>query len=410
MHSSLITPDEIDYNLYPALLQVFVIIFIGYLANSFQLLDKNQVIGLNKFVSTFALPALLFRSIAVLDFSSVNWLFLTSIFLSKTVVFLLAIFVTLIVSRKRNIGLAAAFGIFVSQSNDFALGFPILKAVYSTTHPKYLDYIYLIAPISLCILNPISFIMMEANEIINKTDKEIEEPNDQDDSPNSVEEDILNNECSLPNTSENIASKSDDNTSLTDLDEIKSINRLDIKDFMINNTIKGDKIKKLSKKELIKTTLFSTLCNPIVFMTIIGVIFSFILKRRIPVLIDPILLSLSDSFSALALFYLGFTMFGKIKNLKFSSVIIIMTLIFAKSIVFPLITREFVLHLNVDNNRTETESMSTFGFLYGTFPTAPSLFFFITRFKSIDESLISSALVFGTLASAPLMMISGKLF
>lgn len=87
-----------------------------------------------------------------------------------------------------------------------------------------------------------------------------------------------------------------------------------------------------------------------------------------------------------------------------------MVLIFAKSVLYPLITRELVLHLNTGKNMTieDTDSLSTFGFLYGTFPTAPSLFFYITRYNSIGDELISSALVFGTLASAPLMMISGK--
>lgn len=64
--------------------------------------------------------------------------------------------------------MAALFGIFVSQSNDFALGYPILHSIYSKTHPEYLHYIYLIAPISLCILNPIAFFFMELNEVLAK--------------------------------------------------------------------------------------------------------------------------------------------------------------------------------------------------------------------------------------------------
>lgn len=166
MHSHLTGTDEIDYNLYPALLQVFAIILLGYLAGSFEVISKSQSLGLNKFVGTFALPALLFRNTATLDFSSVNWVFLGGIFLSKTLVFVLAILLTILTIRPVNIGLAAVFAIFVSQSNDFALGFPIVQAIYSDTHPEYLHYIYLIAPISLCILNPIAFLMMEYNEAV----------------------------------------------------------------------------------------------------------------------------------------------------------------------------------------------------------------------------------------------------
>jgi predicted permease len=177
MHAHLNESDEIDNNLYPALLQVFAIILMGYLAGAFDIMKKPQMLGLNRFVGTFALPALLFRSIAILDFSSVNWLFLTSVFLSKAAVFFAALCLTLLTLRPVNIGLAAVFAIFVSQSNDFALGFPIVNAIYSQTHPDYLHYMYLIAPISLCILNPIAFLLMEANEIMynNKRLKELEQ-------------------------------------------------------------------------------------------------------------------------------------------------------------------------------------------------------------------------------------------
>jgi predicted permease len=171
MHAHQLNSDEIDDNLYPALVQVFAIILIGYLAGVFGIMTKSQMLGLNRFVGTFALPSLLFRSIAILDFSSVNWLFLTSVFLSKATVFFLAITLTLLTLRPVNIGLAAVFAIFVSQSNDFALGYPIVNAIYSDTHPDYLHYIYLIAPISLVILNPIAFLLMEANEVLYKNRK-----------------------------------------------------------------------------------------------------------------------------------------------------------------------------------------------------------------------------------------------
>ena len=168
MHANLLESDEIDAHLYPALLQVFVIVFIGYLAGTFALIDKAQAQGLNKFVSTFALPALLFKMIVSVDLSTVDWTYLASIFLAKSFMFVMAILVTLVTIRPVNVGLAGIFAIYVSQSNDFALGAPIINAVYSKTHPDYINYIYIIAPISLCILNPIAFCMMEANEVVMK--------------------------------------------------------------------------------------------------------------------------------------------------------------------------------------------------------------------------------------------------
>ena len=174
-------------------------------------------------------------------------------------------------------------------------------------------------------------------------------------------------------------------------------------------------VEKFSKLNLLKTTLWCVISNPIVFMTVIGVVANFLLKQTLPPLIEPILTTLANSFSALALFFLGFTMIDKIKNLKFSTIVIILVLVFSKSLIFPLVTREITLHLeNYMLNQTietnQTESLSSFSFLYGTFPAAPSIFFYITRYKHLSgDDIISSALVFGTLASAPLMMISGKM-
>ncbi len=175
--------------------------------------------------------------------------------------------------------------------------------------------------------------------------------------------------------------------------------------------------ERFSKLSLLKTTLWCVISNPIVFMTVIGVAANFVLNQTLPSLIEPILTTLANSFSALALFFLGFTMIDKIKNLKFSTIVIILVLVFSKSLIFPLVTREITLHLenymlNQSSVETsnKTESLSSFSFLYGTFPAAPSIFFYITRYNHLGgEDVISSALVFGTLASAPLMMISGKM-
>lgn len=384
MHPDLMDSDQIDYNLYPALVQVFAIILIGYLAGNFQVLSKEQTLGLNIFVSTFSLPCLIFRNLAVVNFKTVNWLFLTGVFISKIFIFILAFSITLFALRPINIGMAAVFGIFVSQSNDFALGYPILKAIYSQTHPEYLDYIYLLAPISLVIINPIAFLFMEANELIASQVKNITESQSDTDSKNSTDSEIQDNK--------NISAKK----------------------VLVSFNDRNNQFKGFSKFVLLKSIVLKTISNPIVFMTLIGLISNVVLNQHIPRLLEPILSSVANSFSALALFYLGYTMVGRIRNLNFSSVIIILILVLTKSILYPLINREIVIHLNelmnfTQPNKSNIESLSSFSFLYGTFPTAPSLFVFISRYKSLSDSLISAAVVLGTIGSAPLMMISGKM-
>lgn len=89
------------------------------------LISETEAKGMNTFVGTFSLPALIFMSLAELNLSSVNWIFLLSILISKSVVFFSVIVITVLVGRPLNLGRAGIFAIFCTQSNDFAIGYPI---------------------------------------------------------------------------------------------------------------------------------------------------------------------------------------------------------------------------------------------------------------------------------------------
>ncbi|XP_024894989.1 integral membrane protein GPR155 isoform X2 [Pteropus alecto] len=148
--------------LFPALLECFGIVLCGYIAGRANVITSTQAKGLGNFVSRFALPALLFKNMVVLNFSNVDWSFLYSILIAKAFVFVIVCVLTLLVaSPDSRFSKAGLFPIFTTQSNDFALGYPIVEALYQTTYPEYLQYIYLVAPISLMMLNPIGFIFCE---------------------------------------------------------------------------------------------------------------------------------------------------------------------------------------------------------------------------------------------------------
>lgn len=148
--------------LFPALLECFGIVLCGYIAGRANVITSTQAKGLGNFVSRFALPALLFKNMVVLNFSNVDWAFLYSILIGKASVFFIVCVLTLLVaSPESRFSKAGLFPIFATQSNDFALGYPIVEALYQTTYPEYLQYIYLVAPISLMMLNPIGFIFCE---------------------------------------------------------------------------------------------------------------------------------------------------------------------------------------------------------------------------------------------------------
>ena len=112
--------------LFPALLECFGIILCGYVAGRANVITSTQAKGLGNFVSKFALPALLFKNMVVLDFGNVIWPFLWSVLIAKVFVFCIVCVLTLFVaSPASRFSKAGLFSIFATQSNDFALGYPI---------------------------------------------------------------------------------------------------------------------------------------------------------------------------------------------------------------------------------------------------------------------------------------------
>ncbi|XP_072042067.1 LOW QUALITY PROTEIN: lysosomal cholesterol signaling protein-like [Amphiura filiformis] len=162
MHNETLTPTLKTFdNLYPAILQCFLIILLGYVAGRTRLIAPSQSRGLGSYVTYFALPALIFKSLAELDFGKVNWLFWSAIMVSKAIVFVVVYVFSLVLGKDLNIGRAGIFAIFATQSNDFALGYPIVLAVYKDHYPDFVQYLYLFAPISLGLLNPAGFLSLE---------------------------------------------------------------------------------------------------------------------------------------------------------------------------------------------------------------------------------------------------------
>ncbi|KAM6978424.1 lysosomal cholesterol signaling protein-like [Tautogolabrus adspersus] len=146
----------------PALLECFGIILCGYIAGRANIITSTQAKGLGNFVSKFALPALLFKNMVLLDLSNVIWPFLWSILIAKVCVYFVVCVLTLIVASPDNrFNKAGIYSIFATQSNDFAMGCPIVEALYKRTNPQYLQYIYLVAPVTLIFLNPLGFAFCE---------------------------------------------------------------------------------------------------------------------------------------------------------------------------------------------------------------------------------------------------------
>nr|XP_034831203.1 integral membrane protein GPR155 isoform X2 [Maniola hyperantus] len=338
-----IVTDTVSDQLYPALFQCFTIILCGYIAGRLNIVSKVESKGIATFVGTFALPSLIFLSLARLDFRSVNWTFLLAILLAKGLVFFAVMVVTLSVTRPMNLGQAGIFAIFCTQSNDFALGYPIINAIYEKTHPEYALYLYLMAPISLAILNPLAFVLMEIH-------KQRQYP-----------------QARTPEAQHRLHH---------------------LKMFL-----------QLSK---------GIILNPVLVMTVLGIIGNVAFKHRLSVYIEGLLDVFGQSFSAAALFLLGLRMVGQITRLKGPALLVPCVLIMVKLIILPVILRECVSTLDAGVNATETQALSTYAFLYGTIPTAPAVFVFSNLYQ-LEIDLVAASMVICTFLSAPIIFLSAQM-
>uniref|UniRef100_A0A673Y1B8 G protein-coupled receptor 155 n=1 Tax=Salmo trutta TaxID=8032 RepID=A0A673Y1B8_SALTR len=334
------TPPTMSIDkLFPALLECFGIILCGYIAGRANIITSTQGKGLGNFVSKFALPALLFKNMVLLDFGNVIWPFLWSILIAKVSVFFIVCVITLLVaSPDTRFSKAGLFSIFATQSNDFALGYPIVEALYKNTHPEYLQYIYLVAPVSLMLLNPIGFAFCEIQKWRDQRDRQ------------------------------------------------------------------------QNKLQIVGVVILQVLKNPIVFMVVIGIIFHFILAQKIPAFMEQFVDGLANSFGGAALFYLGLSMVGQLGKLTRSTVVALILLITAKLLVMPLICREMVELLYVDhtNSGLNQSSLSNYAFLYGVFPTAPSVAIYAAHYN-MELQVVTSGMVLSTFLSAPIMYVSAWL-
>ncbi|KAG1692026.1 Integral membrane protein GPR155 [Nymphon striatum] len=342
--------------LIPAVSQCFIIMLGGYIAGRSKIISPTEAKGLNMFVSYASLPSLIFISMATLNFSNVNWMFLVSVFIAKSTIFFLVAFVTSIVNWGQNFGKAGLYAIFCTQSNDFALGYPIIAALYSKSHPEYASYLYLVAPISLCILNPIGFVLMEI-------DKE--------------KSSMFAN--SNRNEGESSTSK------------------------YVGVTGKGSVAARVT---------LGVIRNPIVIMTLLGIISNFVFDKVLPDFVYSVLMVTGSAFSATALFLLGLNMVGKVQALRNEGTFLLpCLLIVIKIIALPLAIKEVISLLAVGSVFSDMGSpgnITEYGFLYGTFPTAPSVFVYASAY-GIAIDIIASSMVACTFLSAPLMFISAKM-
>lgn len=94
---------------------------------------------------------------ATLEFDGVKFGFLWAFLVAKIAVCIVVVGLSLAFDKRTEAPLAAAAlrGVFATLSNDFALGFPVLSALFP---PEVTKYLFLVSPVSLLVINPLAFV------------------------------------------------------------------------------------------------------------------------------------------------------------------------------------------------------------------------------------------------------------
>ena len=109
---------------------VFGLVLIGFLGARVGIMDDDAVRGLSRFVFTFAIPVLLFRTMANAELPEVmEWGFLVSYFGGALTVFALGMSVSGIV-LKRSLDAQGILGFGSAYSNGVLLGVPLVMTTF----------------------------------------------------------------------------------------------------------------------------------------------------------------------------------------------------------------------------------------------------------------------------------------
>lgn len=172
--------------------QVFTILLLSFTLGHLNFVSPSSAKPIGTFIITLSLPALIIRSVADVDLKHISGTFLLAMIIARIIVFIAVFLVSYFTSQLSNqetatnalgsidenlsetlieddtkekedspLAIAALHGIFATQQNDFALGLPVISALYpGDANAKLRSYIYVFATISLILVNPIAFFIM----------------------------------------------------------------------------------------------------------------------------------------------------------------------------------------------------------------------------------------------------------
>eukprot|EP00656_Telonema_subtile_P057737 TRINITY_DN9569_c0_g1_i7.p2 TRINITY_DN9569_c0_g1~~TRINITY_DN9569_c0_g1_i7.p2 ORF type:complete len:262 (+),score=61.88 TRINITY_DN9569_c0_g1_i7:132-917(+) len=152
-------------DLLSALAKVLVLILIGFACSKFKMVPPGSAAGIGLIVGTFALPALFLLNAASMDIASFDLRVLVAVLLARYIMVALASAASLLLdpTSTNPKGTMGLFALFCTQSNDVAIGLPIVTAIYPVAqYPvNFPGYLVILSTLQVVAVNPVCITLIE---------------------------------------------------------------------------------------------------------------------------------------------------------------------------------------------------------------------------------------------------------
>jgi predicted permease len=261
------------------------------------------------------------------------------------------------------ISLSCTQGIFSCQSNDFAVGIPVLEALFPSGTPEGTSaagidlnsYVYVAGLVQLVFINFMGFFLMETGSTYSQYQPLSAAATEQQQQQQQQQQPTAAGGGGKPGLG-----------------------------------------PRPSALRIVLRIAVRTLTNKVVFMTLLGMLWN-VTIHRLPAYLDQTMTILSAAYTPGALILVGMSMNQEGVSFKGRRLIMPVTLVGFKLLLVPMAMRLYSSLFSMQQNAMD------WLFIYGGLPTAPSVYLFATEFAAVPDTIAAGTII-GTILFAPLMV------
>lgn len=334
---------------------------LGFALRKGGLASSRTKVELGSFATSIALPSQVVKELVGLRTEEVALGFFVGCVLAKIAIAGLIFGLTMMLDKSgKNRQRSGIFAMFCTQSNDLAIGLPIVDALFGSSNPNFPVQLYIIAPFQFAVITSCSLLALESQHIPGSEPMRTSDASHERDDPGDA--------------SNGNPASSDGN------------HRSGAKDWSFYIGL--------------MTHLAS---NPIILSTAVAMLLKLILARfgGLPTFLSNLLGTVGKAFPATVLLSLGMSISELQSNgLRGVKAAQSFLLVASKLIIMP-VACSFIAWFS-----SGSEKEAQLAFLYGQLPSAPIVPIFAQQF-GIDEELVAISSIICLGASLPLISITG---